>query len=200
MGLFTSAASLALLQSYGYPAIFILNIIEGPIITYVASFAASIGLFNIYTVFLLSLLANFLSDLMYFSIGRFGNKTLLHKYTSKFKHKILRKLRHHLEKNTFVSLILIKLMIPLAAAGLIVAGMHKISYKRFVSYIMISGIPFALFFSLIGFYSGIAFNNFSRYLKIGEVAILLAIILITLIALSYKRLSNLLAKKIESDL
>ena len=65
---FSSALAFTISQSYLF--IFIVMVIEGPIITTAASFAASLGYFNIGIIFLLSLLGDLVGDGLHYIIGR----------------------------------------------------------------------------------------------------------------------------------
>ncbi len=190
--------NLPLFQTYGYPLILILNILEGPIVTYFAAFAASIGVFNVYYVFILSLLGNFISDTAVFLLGRFGRKTFLAKFFLKPKYKQLKKLRHHFENNMLISLSIVKLINPIATPGLAFAGMTNVSFKKFLVYVLLAGVPFAVLFTALGYYSGIAYNVFANYLKIGEIAIFIAFIIFILIFFFYKRLSAYMLKYVKS--
>jgi membrane protein DedA with SNARE-associated domain len=69
-----SPDTIAKLQAGGYVVMFGLMVIEGPIITLMASFLASIGLFSFPLVLLLGWMGDITGDLMYFAIGRFGLK------------------------------------------------------------------------------------------------------------------------------
>ena len=184
------------LQTYGYTLIFIINIIEGPIVTYLAAFLASQGFFNVWYIFIISILGNFISDIGAFLLGRFGKNTFLYKHVSKPKHHFTRKLKKHLENNIFISISLIKLIIPLAGVGLVYAGISNISLKRFLPIVLIVGVPFALFFTLLGYYSGLAYNLFLSYLKLSQAAIIIIVIFI-LIWFLYNRFSNYLEKRVE---
>ena len=188
------------LQTYGYTLIFILNIIEGPIVTYIAAFLASQGIFNVFYIFIISLLGNFISDIGAFLLGRFGKNTFLYKYISKPKHHLLKGLKKHLEKNTFISISLIKLINPLAGIGLVYAGTSNISFKKFLPIALIVGIPFALFFTLAGYYSGLAYSSFSHYLKLGQEAIIIILLIFILVWFLYSRFSNYLEKKLKNKI
>ena len=197
--LISSPLTLSLIGSYGYFLMFILMIIEGPLITYISGFAASMGIFNVYYVFILSLLGNLISDLLWFSFGKFGNKTFLNKYTSNPKYDCILKLKNNLENNTGRCIAIIKCIMPLAGPGLVMAGMSKISFKKFTLWALILGIPFAAIFTIAGYSSGITFSVFSKYLKIGSIAIVIAVIVFILLWLLFRKLSNKLENKIKKS-
>ena len=59
----TDPAILGYIKTIGYPLMLLIMIVEGPIATLLAAFAASLGFFNIYLVFILSMLGTLRSPL-----------------------------------------------------------------------------------------------------------------------------------------
>ena len=58
------------LSEYGYWIAFPLMIIEGPIVTLIASFMASMGVFDVWFVLFLSVLGDLIADIIFYGIGR----------------------------------------------------------------------------------------------------------------------------------
>ena len=58
--------------SYGYWALFLIAVAEGPIITVIAGFLASRGLLDVALVFAVAFLADLRRDLLLYAIGRSG--------------------------------------------------------------------------------------------------------------------------------
>jgi membrane protein DedA with SNARE-associated domain len=55
-----------------YAGMFIIMLIEGPVVTAFGGFGAKLGFFNVWFVLLLSALGNFLPDLFFYGIGYYG--------------------------------------------------------------------------------------------------------------------------------
>lgn len=55
-----------------YLAMFVAMLIEGPTITTVGAFLARVGYFTVSMVFLISILGNFIPDVGYYALGRWG--------------------------------------------------------------------------------------------------------------------------------
>lgn len=182
-----------------YVIIFLLMIIEGPIITVIASFLASLGIFNIYIIFILSILGSFFPDLICFGIGRYGQGYIQKKIKSKksLVLKTLQKMLVHIEKNPLKTIAIIKIVPPLPVWGLILTGTTKMNFKKFIYYILIVGIPYALFFSFIGFYSGVTFTTLLKYLKIGQNLLFFAVPFLILIVILVNITSKKMAKRME---
>ena len=130
-----STGLLAFLQTHGYWIMFFIMIVEGPIVTYVAAFASSLGIFNIYLVLLLSILGNIAGDAFLFFIGRMGKKLAVEKYARRFigKDRIDR-IEKYLKSNPGKTLVVIKLTPPLPVPGLIISGALNIPSKTFFFY------------------------------------------------------------------
>jgi membrane protein DedA with SNARE-associated domain len=192
------AGILQFLQTSGYGIMFILMIIEGPIITYIASFAASLGIFNIFYIFILSSLGNIIGDLILFLIGRGGKKTAIDRYESKSLNSTrLSRLKMYLERNPGKAIVAIKLTPFLPIPGLILAGASNISLKKFITYSALVSMTSALLMTFLGFYSGVAFLAIAKYVKYLEYLIGITLILIIFIFYSVKFISKKLADRIE---
>jgi membrane protein DedA with SNARE-associated domain len=67
------------LGSSSYIVIFLLIFFEGPIVTYIASFAASLGYLDVYIIFILSSVIKIVTDAVPFFIGKYGKKKVIDK-------------------------------------------------------------------------------------------------------------------------
>lgn len=189
---------LSLIELHGYLFIFLIMILEGAIITYAAGFAASLGIFNIYIVLLLSILGNILADSIYYFIGRYMNKTLIEKklinlISQERRDKISEFLKNHAGKTIFA----LKLTPGVAIPGLIVVGASKVDFLKFLFYSSSISVVYSLTFTLIGFYSGKAFGFLYPFVKYGEMFIGLFILFIVLIIFFLNRESKAIGEKIE---
>jgi len=174
----TYADVLEFAKNTGYFVMLPLMIVEGPIITLTAAFAASLGLFNIYAVFALSLLGNILGDAGYFFIGRIARHTLVDQYLKKFKIRssMIEKIEAHLKTHPGKALTLIKLVPPLPTPGLLLAGASKMSPRTFFIYSTLISAGFSLTATLLGYYSGLAVNNLDSYSGYFEIILLLVLL------------------------
>lgn len=192
------ASMLQFLQTSGYGIMFILMIVEGPIITYMASFAASLGIFNIFYVLILSLLGNILGDLIFFFIGRISKETVVEEYEHKsLNESKISKLKMYLEKNPGRTIAVIKLTPFLPIPGLILTGASKISLKKFIIYSALINIVYAVSMVLLGFYSGVAFLTIAKYVKYAEYLIAGTILLVIGGVFLVRFLSRKISNKIE---
>ena len=170
---------------------------EGPVVTAAAAFAASLHIFNIFAVILLSVLGDVLSDIFYFTLGNLGRERILGKRSffgigySSFK-----RWDERIDDNLGKSMLLIKITPVLAVPGLIAVGASKTGFGRFVGYSLLISIPKAVFYAFIGYYFGVAFESFSHRFSVGQWFLLIFIeVVIFLSILIYWFLSRYGRKK-----
>ena len=65
---------------YGYLAMFLAMLVEGPAVTASAALGAALGYFDVFVVFALSFFANFLPDVLYYALGAWGGQRALDKF------------------------------------------------------------------------------------------------------------------------
>jgi membrane protein DedA with SNARE-associated domain len=192
------ASILQFLQTSGYGIMFILMLIEGPVVTYIAAFAVSLGIFNIFYVFILSFLGNTIGDAVLFFIGRVSKKTTIERYESKSINKTkLNKLKMYLESNPRKTIAVIKLTPFLPIPGLILTGASNINFKKFILYSCVINLIYSLSLITLGFYSGLAFLTIAKVVKYFEYLIAGTIILIVLVVYLVRFISKRVANRIE---
>lgn len=192
------ATLLSFLQANGYLIMFVLMVIEGPIITYVAAFAASLGIFNIYYVILISFFGNILSDLIVFYIGRIGKLYVIDKYVSHWlKQKRIKKIKKYLHENPGKTIAAVKLTPPLPVPGIMLIGASELPLKTFLKYSAVVTLFYSLSMAVLGFYSGIYFGAMIKYVK--DITYLIGgfVILVIIIYVLLRDVSRAVGKRIE---
>lgn len=181
----------------GYTLMFVLMLIEGPVVTAAGAFAAAFSYFHLWIVFVLSLLGNLVPDVVYYAMGYWGRHRFLDQYGHYFgltKQRIAAA-ENLANKHTVKSLIAIKLIPFLATPGLIIVGASKMDLRKYIIWSIIITVPSSLFYLLIGYYFGAAYGTIDHYLHLGYY-LLGATIAIVLVILYYQRkLAESLAKK-----
>jgi len=183
----------------GYFLMFILMIIEGPAVTAAGAFVAALGIFNLWLVLLLSLLGNLIPDAIYYILGFWGREGILDKYGRYFKidREWLEKLESKYAEHTGKTLMAVKLIPVLATPGLIVAGIAKIPLKKYVFWSLVVTIPSSLFYLIIGYYFGAAYDSIIRYVKYGEYFLVLFVIIFAIVFYGGRKISRKLSGRIE---
>ena len=191
------AGALQFLQTSGYGIMFMLMVIEGPIITYVAAFAASLDIFNVFYVLILSVLGDVVGDIILFFIGRVSKGKAVQKYENRRLNPTrMGQLKMYLDENPGKAMAVIKLTPLLPIPGLILAGTSNIKFKKFLIYSVGISLIYCLSMVVLGFYSGIAFLTIAKYVKYVEYLIGGTVLLIIGIYFLVKFLSKKVSKKI----
>ncbi len=182
---------------HGYLMIFLAMILGGPIFISAAAFAAALGYFNVFIVFFLSLIGELGVDILFYSIGYLGRLSLVEKYGRFFglSPERITKLENLLHEHVWKTLITIKLSPFLPAPGFIVVGACKMRFKKFFFVILSIGLPKSLFFTLIGFYFGKAYDLLAKYFSYGQFFIIGFIIIFLIINFLFRRFFKKVAEK-----
>lgn len=170
---------LTLLQNNGYLIIFLLVFLYGPVITYAGGFLASLNVFNVYLVILVTILGNIIPDLILFWIGKTSRTKTINKLadylrlTKPRREKIEKLLNKHLVK----AIIIFKLIPGLAIPGMVLAGYSKTPNKKFITISIFYNIIAAIIVAILGFYSGKALTLFTTGKNLVIVLIVLIIVI-----------------------
>lgn len=192
--------ALAWVKSAGYLFMFIAMVIEGPVITSAAAFAAALGYFNIFIVFLLSIAGDLVGDYIYYGIGYFGRVKFVERYghrvgltAARIKH-MERLLKEHPKK----TLAAIKLAPLLPAPGLMMIGAVQMPIAEYSWMTILVTIPKTLIFMILGYYFGAAYDRFATVFQNGEYFILIALGVTVVAFYGYKKLSAALSTRLET--
>lgn len=158
------AGVVAWVAAIGYPFIFLAMLVEGPVVTAAAAFAAALNVLNIYIVLLLSFFGDLVGDVIYYAIGYWGREGVLEKYGHwlGLTRARIRKLERHFEKHAAKSLFIVKFLPALPTLGLITAGAVRVPFKKFAAIVTLLIIPRTLLFAGLGYYFGQTFDSINR--------------------------------------
>lgn len=171
------------IQPHTYIILFLIMLVEGPIITAVAAYASSLGYFNIWMIFLISVLGNLIPDILFYWIGRssrvksvefFINKYFLSENSVKSMEK---NLHLHFGKTFLVTKLCPMLPIP----GILLSGFIRISFLRFIIVDIFFNLLYSVIFIIIGYIFGFAINNIFKYFKIGQYSFLGILVLVAFV-------------------
>lgn len=180
------------IKTIGYPTMLFLMIVEGPIATVLGAFAASLGFFNAFLVFFLSIFGDILGDIILYSIGFYGGmKTLakaqrILKIKSATMEKIEKLFSRHGKKIVFA----IKSTTGLCWITFITAGAVKMKFKDFFWSSFLGGIVWSGFLVIIGYFFGFAFKkiyDWLSYVQYAALIVFLAFVALYSIITWYKK-------------
>ena len=167
----------------GYTVMFILMLIEGPVVTAAGGFAAALSYFHLWIVFGLSILANLIPDVVYYAMGYWGRHRFIDHYGHYFglTKKRVATAEKLANRHTAKSLIAIKMIPFLATPGLIVVGASKMDLRKYIFWSIVITVPSSLIYLLIGYYFGAAYSTIDHYLHLGYYLIGVTIIILLVV-------------------
>jgi len=163
------------LMVYKYLLLFPITIVEGPIITVIAGFLVSIGVFNFFITYVIVVVGDVAGDVMWYFVGKSGRKRFLSKYGKFFGVSEVRiqKLEHFFGKHTKKTLVFGKFTQAFGFPILLAAGAARVNLRTFIFTNLFASIPKCLILLFAGFYFGQAYVQINDYLNIGSVVVLI---------------------------
>jgi membrane protein DedA with SNARE-associated domain len=134
-------------------------------VTFAGAFLASLGVFDIYIVFMLGWIGDILGDLLFYSIGRYGLSLFKSKTTidTPKEKSLIQKLDHLIHTNLALAILIIKFTPYAPPIGLTYIGKIGVPIRRYIAASALLCIPIPLMASLVGFNVGYIDTLFSRY-------------------------------------
>lgn len=169
----SSQEFIRLLPYWGYPLMFLMMTLEGPIVTIIAAFLASMGYFNIFLVFALSVTGDVVGDIILYFIGYFGGVRILAKAEKflKISAAVVEKLKTKFHQNSGRIIFYVKSTTGLSYITFILAGTLKMKLSKFVKSSILGGLVWSSFLVVMGYFFGYAAERISQYIKYAGVII-----------------------------
>jgi membrane protein DedA with SNARE-associated domain len=174
----TPADILHILILFGYPLIFVTTIFEGPLVTVLGSFLASLGYFNVFIIYAVVVIADLVGDVSWYFVGYFGRNNFIERYG----HYIgitterITKMERHFSAHAGKTIFLAKITHAIGLPFIIAAGIARIRFKTFFSYSLWATLPKSLIFVLLGYYAGTSYLKINTVLRDFTVAVILLVI------------------------
>ena len=176
--------------TYGYAALLPLMIIEGPIVTVIGAFLASMGMLNIWVVLVLSIAGDMIGDVILYGMGyRWGMRfvTTVGKYIG-MTHLLMFRLEKFFRTHGGKTIFMVKATTGLCWAAFVTAGIVKMPLRRFVWFSFLVGIAWSGALVALGYFFGYMYVQIEKYMAYaGWVTLGIAIVVIALISLFKKR-------------
>lgn len=185
---------------HGYIIMFLLMLVEGPVVTASGALGAALGYFNVFIVFAISFFANFLEDFAYYAMGRWGGLRALDKYGERVG--IGRSHRDRaagfVEHNLGKWLVFVKSVPLVSPPGLAVMGALGVPIRRFIWWDALIVALTSLFFVVIGYYSGKGFEALQRITQYGSLGLGAAFLLFIVLAQAFGRIARRITSRVRS--
>jgi membrane protein DedA with SNARE-associated domain len=181
----------------GYLMIFAAIIIGGPIFISAAAFAAALGYLNIYLIFSLAFFGELVVDVILYLIGYISRAGVVEKFGHYFGLTNLRisKLEKFLLEHTWKALFVIKYSPIIPMPGFVITGAAKLKFRKFFYILLALSLPKAVFFTVIGYFFGKAYDKLTSYFYYGQYFIVIVIVLFGAINYLFARISKNISQK-----
>lgn len=165
--MFGLEAVAAILAKHGLVVLAPIAVLEGPIVTVIAAWLASQGLFNLWSVALVVVIADMVGDYLLYALGRWG----LHRMPASWRDRLglkrqrLEQLAMHFSKKGGRTLLLGKLTHSAGAAVLVAAGLARMPAFRFGWINLAATVPKSLIFVALGYGFGSAYARIDNWIS-----------------------------------
>ncbi len=174
----------ALLQHYGYLILFPVVVVEGPIITVIAGFFISLGIFHGAIAYAVIVVGDLTGDALHYAVGRWWDRVSWLARIGRalgYKKEHAEAIERHFTKHLGKTLILGKISHGVGGGVLVAAGIARVDFWKYMWYNFIATVPKSLLLLLIGYYFGssyVAIDRYFGYLALGIALLLIIIYLI----------------------
>ncbi|MFH0776166.1 MAG: DedA family protein [Patescibacteria group bacterium] len=181
-----------LLNTYKYFFLFPVVVIEGPIVTVIAGFLASLGHLNLGIAYAVVIAGDLVGDSMYYAIGYYGGRSFIQRWGRFFGVTVerVKQLERHFAKHSGKTLVIGKLSHAVGIVVLFAAGIAKVPFWKYIWYNFLPTLPKSLILILIGFYFGETYGKINSYLDYTALGTVSALIIFTAAYFAVKHFSK----------
>ena len=162
------------IAGYGYAALFVAAVLEGPIATVIGAFLASQGLLELSGVYATVVLGDLAGDLLYYCVGRLGSMPgrRWRRAPNLRRQRHLATLRGYLHQHAGKTLLIGKLAHAAGFLVLLAAGAARVPLPRFLGYNLLGTLLKSAIFVLLGYFAGAAYHRIDTYLWIASCTVI----------------------------
>lgn len=189
----------ALLYTYSYLILFPLVVVEGPIVTIITGFLASLGFLNPYIAYWVIVAGDLGGDVLYYCAGRWWLRGVFNRIIAFFNVSINRvertegELKHHKGKVLFFG----KLSHVIGVFILFIAGHAEVPFWDFLWFNFLATMPKSLILLLVGYYFGSTVTSFGRALDYTVLGLFVFTLILIGLYFGVTYFSNKFLKKFE---
>jgi membrane protein DedA with SNARE-associated domain len=171
-----------------YAVVFVLCIVEGPVVMITSGFLYRLGQFELLPLYFSMVAGDFVADVVWYAVGRFGAWPLINRYGKYFSitpeiiHKIEKRFKTYQNKILFISKI--TMGFGFALATLIVAGLLRVDFKKYVLLNFLGGFIWTGLLLAVGYFFGNVYTALAGPAKIVFVCALVVVIIFGLKAIN----------------
>ena len=154
------------LLDYKYLLLFPIAVVEGPFITVVAGFLASIGMIDLLLAYVILIFGDLVGDSLYYALGKWGGRPWIKKwghYIGMTESRIVY-LENHFKRHPGKTLVLGKVAHGLGGPFLAAAGLSNMPFINFYIINLLASVPKTLLLLLLGYYFGHGYQRVTQYM------------------------------------
>ncbi len=161
---------------YKYQAIFPVAFLEGPIISIVSGFLVSRGVLDLFPALMVVFLGDVASDLLFYFIGQGGRYIIKFLKFVHISEERLQRLENQFTVSPWRTMIIAKISYGLGALFMVASGASRMSWKKFLEYMLSLNFIRSYILISIGFYFGRAALHFGpTYLQYYVIGVIILI-------------------------
>jgi membrane protein DedA with SNARE-associated domain len=173
------------LSYYRYLVVFVLAIVEGPMVMVASGILLKLNFFYFWPIYLSLMLGDFTADLGWYAIGRYGGIPFMERYGKYFSltPDTLEKVEAFFKKHQDKILIISKITMGFgfAVATLFTAGLVKVNFKKYALFNFLGGFVWTGFLLAAGYF----FGNLYAPLNTGFKVVFLVVLAVFILAVLY---------------
>ena len=180
----TLASIIAWFTLYKYPILFLIAIVEGPVVMTMSGLMLRLGYASFWPLYLTLMAGDLVADVLWYAIGYY----VAHPFARRFGHyfgiteELLDKTADvfHRHPNKILLLSKITMGFGFAIVVLMTAGMVKIPFKKFISFNAIGQFAWTAILISIGYFFGNLYLTINKDLQVVSAIAFVVIILLVL--------------------
>ncbi len=165
------------IATYGYAAVYLLAIVEGPVITVLAAFLATEGVLNLWAVYAIVLAGDLTGDLLLYALGHWLSGVLPQRedtWRGKLRQR-MDKMKPYVQERAGRLLLFGKLTHSAGFVVLLAAGASRIRLDRFLFFSLLGSLPKSAVFVIIGVFFGRFYESLGGDLRIAAAVLFVVI-------------------------
>jgi membrane protein DedA with SNARE-associated domain len=161
---------------YKYEAIFPIAVAEGPIISIISGFLVSRGVLSLFPALLVVFLGDVISDSVFYLTGKGGRYILKYLKFLHISEERLEKLENQFSRAPWKTMIVAKISYGLGTVFMVASGASRMSWKKFLEYMLSLNFIRSAILIAIGFYFGkVALHLGPTYLQYYMIVVIVLI-------------------------
>lgn len=156
-----------ILSLFGYPIMFLAMVVEGPVVTVVSAFMASLGFFDIRIVAALSVTGDVVGDLIFYYLGRVWGMRFVRRFGRHIgiTENRVEGMRSYFAKHGGKTIFTVKSTTGLCWVTFVTAGIAGMPIRKFITFSFLGGILWSGLLVFLGYGYGAYISHIERFMS-----------------------------------